>query len=85
MKEFHKKKSLKDFSDRELMLFILANQVSLYRQTQYLMQAIKNTEHKHIGFSKDTFHELIQDVDDTLKQAGEYLNQKDEDKGFITF
>lgn len=84
-KEFHQKKSLSEFDDRELMLLILANQVKIYRQTQYLMQAIKNTEDKHLGFYSQTFKELVEDADDILNQADEHLDQEDEDKGFLKF
>lgn len=83
--KFHQKKSLKDFDDRELLLFIVSNQVNLFRQTQYLMQAIKDTEGKHLGLYADTFKELIQDTDDILHQANKYLNQEDEEKGFLAF
>ena len=85
MKKYHQRKSLKEFSDRELLLFILSNQVTLYRQTQYLMNAVKDTEGKHIGFHSDTFKELIEHMDDILKQADEHLNQEDADKGFLAF
>lgn len=84
-KEFHQKKSLDEFDDRELMLFILANQVKIYRQTQYLMQAIKKMEDEHLGFYSETFKQLVEDSDDILNQANEHLDQEDEDKGFIKF
>ena len=84
-KEFHQKKSLSEFDDRELMLLILANQVKIFRQTKYLMQAIKNTEGEHLGFYSQTFKELVQDADDILNQADEHLDQEDEDKGFLKF
>lgn len=85
MKDFHQKKSLSEFTDRELLLFILANQVNLFRQTQYLQQQIKGGEAEHIGFFADTFKELVQDIDDILNQADEHLDQEDTDKGFLKF
>jgi hypothetical protein len=85
MEHFHSKKSLKEFSDRELLLFILGNQVNLYRQTQYLMEAIKSGKTEPLGLYADTFHEVIGDIDDILKQAEEYLDQQDEEKGFLRF
>ena len=84
-KDFHQKKSLSEFDDRELMLLILANQVKIFRQTQYLMQAIKNTEGEYLGFYSQTFKELVEDADDILNQADEHLDQEDEDKGFLKF
>lgn len=65
------------------MLFILGNQVALFRQSQYLQQQIKGGEHGRIGFFADTFKELAQDIDDILKQADEHLGQEDTDKGFL--
>lgn len=85
VKDFHSRKSLDDFTDRELLLFILGNQVNLYRRTQYLEQAIKKTEDESLGMYEETFKELIQDVDDILSQAGEHLEKEDEDKGFLKF
>jgi len=84
-KEFHQRKNLEEFSDRELLLFILGNQVNLYRQTQYLMQAIKEKEGEHLGMWEDTFKEVIQDIDAILEQANEHLNQDDAEKGFLKF
>jgi hypothetical protein len=85
MEHFHSKKSLKEFTDRELLLFILGNQINLYRQTQYLMQAIKNQDTEGLGLYSNTFHEVIGDIDEILKQAEEYLDQEDTDKGFLRF
>lgn len=84
-KHYHSVKSLEDLNDRELLLFILSNQVNLFRQTQYLMNAIKGKEHEPLGLYANTFKELVQDVDDILEQAEEYMSQSNEDKGFLRF
>lgn len=82
---YHSRKSLNDFNDRELLFFILSNQINLFRQTKYLMNAIKNKEDVGVGLFEETFHEMIQDVDEILEQVEDYMNKSNEDKGFISF
>lgn len=85
MKDFHQKKSLTEFSDRELLLFILGNQVNLFRQTQYLQQQIKGGDTEPLGHFSETFKELVGDIDDILNQANKHLAKDDTDKGFLKF
>ena len=85
MEHFHQKKSLEEFSDRELLLFILGNQINLFRQTEYLMQAIKGKETEPLGLYANTFHDIIGDINDILKQSEKYLAREDTEKGFLKF
>lgn len=78
MKSLLEKKSLEEFSDRELLLFILSNQVTLFRQTKYLMEAITKDE-KATGTFGEVFMKLTQDADDILEQAEEYLEKENKD------
>jgi regulator of sigma D len=77
------KKSLDEFTDREMLLFILSNQVKIFRQIQYLQNEIKGEGHKPLGHYENTFKELIGATRDVLNQADDYLNQEDTEKGFL--
>ena len=83
MEHLHSKQSLADFSDRELMLLILSNQVKIFRQIQYVEQQVKTGKIEALGLFENTFKEMLSSADDILSQSDRYLNQDDTDKGFL--
>ena len=82
MKHYHSLKSLNDFSDRDLLLFILSNQIKIYRQTEYLMSQVKIGKIEGLGAFSHTFHDMLGSMDDVIKQSEEYLKKMMEIKGF---
>lgn len=80
---FKSRKSFADFSDRDLLLLILSNQVKIFRQTEYLMNEIKGKGAEPLGHYENTIGTLIKDSDSILQQAGHFMKRSDEDKGFL--
>ena len=68
------KKSLKEYSDRELLLTILAHQVKLSRDLQYLEQRVRTGKVDSLGpdYTASIEH-LTQDNEKTLKEFDKYL------------
>ena len=85
MTDFNQKKSLDEFSDHELLLFILSNQVNIYREIERLKMQVETGEVKALGHYSNTFKELVADTRSILQQANEHMNQSDSDKGFLKF
>lgn len=85
MKTLHSKKSFQDFTDRELMMLLLANQVKIFREIKYVMSQIKNGQIESAGLLSESFGEMISTADAIIEQSDEYLGKSDADKGFLHF
>lgn len=83
MSDFNQKQSLSEFSDRELLLLILSNQVNIYREIEYLKTQLQTGENKGLGPYLGSFKDLVTKSRGVLQQADVYLKQDDTDKGFL--
>lgn len=74
LKLLREKKSLKEFTDRELLLTILAHQVSLSRDLQYLEQRVRTGKVDSLGpdYTASIEH-LTRDNEKTLKEFDKYI------------
>ncbi|RYZ78662.1 MAG: hypothetical protein EOP04_29280 [Proteobacteria bacterium] len=74
------KTSLKEFSDRDLLLVIIGSQVRMYRDIQFLQQKVegKSIGDLDIGSYEDTFAKLVEAAENVMNQAQAML-KKDED------
>lgn len=90
------KQSLSDFSEKELMQFIIANQVLMMREFRQLSAKISQIEpeikkqnpdfkfqYEPLGHFQIDFEQMIKSTESILNQADEYLNQSDTEKGFF--
>lgn len=85
MENLHSKKSLKEFTDRQLLLFIMANQVNIFREIERVQKMLNGDKDLGIGLYSESFKELISDTRDILNQAEQYMQQDNIEKGFLEF
>ena len=81
------KKSLEDFSDREMLEFILCNQVYLERRLDRIEERLSIIEKESIPFERkqgfqEDFQELAKKYRSIHKAANEWLGGDVEEKGF---
>lgn len=84
-KRFRDKKSMKDFSDRELLEVLFAGQVILHRKLGYLRNIIEKGSAGGHGPFENTVHNILKEADDILKQANQYLAQDSDYKSEIPY
>ena len=77
------KQSLDEFTDRELLMFILSNQVSIYRDICILQNKILGDNYRgDLGHNDYQFAHLLKQSDETIRVSNEYLKVKHTDREF---
>lgn len=74
-KSLEEKESLSEYTDRELLLTILANQVTLSRKLDYLEQIVRNGKTDSLGadYTKSVW-ELTRSNEKILEDYDKYLS-----------
>jgi hypothetical protein len=84
-KKLRDKTSIADFSDRELLEVIFANQVLLHRKVGYVRAILDKGSISALGPYENTVHIMLKEADEILKQGNFYLAQDSEYKSEIPY
>lgn len=74
------KKSLAQFTDRELLEVLFANQLVIYRKVVDLEDQVRDEKIEGHGPYENTIHDLLNEADEILHQADSYLGRSDASK-----
>jgi hypothetical protein len=72
------KKSLSDFSDRQLLELLLTNQIHIFRELRRLYDKVETGKDKGRGQYWITFKKLLEDNKTILKQSNDYLKNRED-------
>jgi hypothetical protein len=72
------KKSIKEFTDRELLELLLSNQVTLYREIRYVRDGVGKSKKVGRGQYWISFMNMFRASEDILAQTNDYLKRKNE-------
>jgi hypothetical protein len=84
-KKLRDKKSMKEFSDRELLEVLFAGQVILHRKLGYVRNILEKKSAGGHGPFENTVHNILKEADEILRQTNEYLSQSSEYKSEIPY
>ena len=74
------KKSLAQFTDRELLEVLFANQLVIYRKVVDLEDQVRGGKIQGHGPYENTIHDLLNEADEVRRQADSYLGRSDASK-----
>ena len=79
-KELSLKKSLAQFTDRELLEVLFANQLVIYRKIVDIEDQVRGGKIEGHGPYENTIHDLLNEADEVRKQTDSYLGRSDASK-----
>lgn len=83
MNDLMSKKSLDEFSEKDLLKLVLSNQIVIIRRMERLFEKMEGVTPRDLGNYSDTFGGLVRSSLDVLRLSNEFLRLPDEEKGSL--